>query len=64
MSKAKKGNEFVKMAVDVAVFGVGASMLGSASASMAGNKPAKAMVDAAGTLYSTKLLKHAGKGLI
>ena len=65
MSKAKgKSNEFVKMAVDTAVFGAGAAVLGSASQSLASNKSAKAVVDAAGTLYSVKLLKHAGKGLI
>lgn len=58
-----KKNPFIKMAVDTAMFGVGASMIGNASESFKGNAPAQAMVSATGTLYSATYLKSiAGKG--
>lgn len=65
MSKRKsQSNEFVKLAVDSAVFGAGAAVMGSASQSVAGNPAAKSIVDATPTLYATKMLKRAGKGLL
>lgn len=52
----KNSNKIIKMAVDTAMFGVGASMIGAASESFKGNPTGKALVGASGTIYAAKYL--------
>lgn len=54
---AKKSNTFVKMAVNTAMFGVGAGLLNDSVNSFNGNPAAQNIVRATGTVYAAKMLK-------